>query len=216
VTDFGPELAHDIAAGVSSQHNSTGRPATSQSVQPRWLPGTRNQSTAEIAGDAPKCGSAFAGGRLMSNHGPDQRVFHPWAEPLLAGAPVTQLLMTNTRDAELDGVLNHVFTEGRTQALTETGHAPAPLVGAVANVLNCRACPHPGCGAPAKCVLYIPVSIRMRLYGGLNDFRSKRKDYQEPKKLHHWHLWQFLGRMKPVTTETKLQGSNLPYGAPTC
>ena len=95
----------------------------------------------------------------MSNHGADQRVFHPCAKPLLAKAPITQLLMTSTRNAELDGILNHVLAESGTQTLTETGQPAAPLMRAVANVLDCRACPDAECGAPTEGVSYIPVSI---------------------------------------------------------
>src|SRR5260370_31576935 len=102
MTDFGPEFAQDIAAGVHSQHDSARGEAASQSMQPRWLPSARNQSAAEIAGDAPQCRSTFTGGRLMSDHAANERVFHPCAKPLLARAPITHLLTTNTRDAALD------------------------------------------------------------------------------------------------------------------
>src|SRR5258708_29821375 len=105
MTDFGPEFAQEIAAGVHSQHDSARGEAASQSMQPRWLPSARNQSAAEIAGDAPQCRSAFTSGRLMSDHGANERVFHPRAKHMLDGAPINTLLMTHIRDDEMDRIL---------------------------------------------------------------------------------------------------------------
>src|SRR5437016_3618117 len=107
-------------------------------MQTRRLPGARNQSAAEITGDSPDCRRTFAGRRLVSDHGANQRVFHSWSEAPFAGRAITELFMTNTGHAELNGIFHDVLAEGGTQAFAESSYAAAPFVRAVAHMLDGR------------------------------------------------------------------------------
>jgi hypothetical protein len=159
---FRPELAHQITARIHSQHNSAVAkppPTLCSRAGCQRAKSIRCRNFRRFV----KCASAFAGIGLMRDRGANQRVFHTWTKSPFAVTPIAEFLMANTRHTELDGVLHHVLAERGAEAVAETGYAAAPLMRAVAHMLDGRPSPNSDSGAATRKCPSRTGAGRMRL-----------------------------------------------------
>ena len=84
--------------------------------------------------------------------------------------------MPGARYAKLNCVFYDVLTDGGAQSFAETGYSAAPLMRAVAGMLNSRSCSDLQGGLFTDGRLHVWGAIRMPLYSRLSDFASNQKN----------------------------------------
>jgi hypothetical protein len=109
--DLGPKFLYDVTGRIGADHHSAGRSATGNCAKPSRLPRSRDHAAPDVPGNTARRDRVFAGVRFASDNGTHERSFEPWTEPMLSGAMVPEIFMTNSSDSVRNGIFYGMFSE---------------------------------------------------------------------------------------------------------